>query len=572
MSGGKEVQASGAVVAVRPRSDGTYGVTIGPGPALYWYVAKEAPKLGTDITVSGELISTTPIGKKASLSVLNHVMAQAQPPPYATRVVAPEWKRRVQAVMRRPLYRYQVDGAAWMAAQLAAGKSAILGDDPGLGKSTQTIAALCVTRMFPAIIVCPTSLKINWAREFGWAQKPPLIEIVSKRAGRLHGADVTILNPDLLRPREEQLGNMGARVIVFDEAHVFKKPKPSTWHLAAVATRLGHYIGRVLELTGTPIFNRVRDWWRLLHIADPKEWAHFAHFEERYCRAPRDDEPDERRRRVVTSYGRVENLDELHVRVEPVLLRRLKADVLQDLPPKSRRRIIVQLDELDMTAYRKASSDVLAWIQSQPMGDVRARAARRAQAIVKLTTLRHLAAQFKMRRAVPDYLDHWFDRDHPEPLVLFAFHKEIIQRLYGHCARLLGPHRVAIIGSADTVERRQAAVDLFNRGKANVFIAPIKCGGVGLNLQERCSDSLFVERLWEPTLMTQAEDRLHRIGALRPVTATYVDAADTIDEYIAEINDAKQTLIGSALDDPQHTNDAEVAECVDLVVDRYQPQ
>lgn len=568
-----EVNASGAVVAVRPRADGSFGVTVGPGPRLYWYVTAAPPKLGTEVTLLAKALSTQAIafkGQKGELTVLGSVAVQSVAPAYATRVVAPEWKKRVQQAVRKPLYRYQIEGAAWLASQLAAGKGSILGDDMGLGKSIQTVAALCATRMFPAIIVCPTSAKINWAREeLANANRPLSVSVVSKRHGPIDPADVIVINQDLLPARVEQLLSLGARTIVLDEAQNFKHPKPGPRHRATAATRLATWIGRPILLTGTPIFNRIRDFWRLLHIASPSDWPSYEDFVERYCRAPPDDEAPSNQTNIVTSYGRVEYLEELHTRVEPVLLRRLKHEVLPDLPPKSMRKIIVQLDELDMNVYRQAQADIVHWIRDQQHGDVRAKAASRAQTIVKLTTLRHLAVQFKMRRTIPEYLEQWFDRETIEPLVVFGYHKDIILSIYHECVRLLGADRVSIIGSADKAERRQAAVDAFNDGRTDVFIAPVKCAGVALNLQTRASDILFVERLWEPTMMQQAIDRCHRIGQLRPVTATFIDAADTIDEYIADLNEAKETLISHALDDSQAAVE-EAIQGVDALVDRFQ--
>jgi SNF2 family DNA or RNA helicase len=568
-----EVHASGIVVAVRPRIDGSFAVTVGPGPEMYWYTTREPPKLGTEVTLIAEAVRVTPIGKHGRVTELGKVAVQAVPPPYDIRVVDPEWKKRVAQVMRRPLYRYQVEGAAWIASQLAAAKGAILGDDMGLGKSAQAIAAIVATNMYPAVVVCPTGVKINWAREFSWTVNPPTIEILNTKRGEIRGADVIILNRDLLTAREEQLGNLHARCFVLDEAQDYKHPKPSTKHRAAAATRLSSWIGRTVELTGTPVYNKLRDLWRLLHNADPSEWRSFEEFDQRYCRAPPDDDhlADEQTS-VINSAGRVEHLEELKTRVEPILLRRRKHEVAQDLPPQSARQILVEIDEWDMRAYKQAEGDIIAWMRSQQFGDVRARAASRAQAIVKLTTLRHLAAQGKMRRAIPEYLEQWFDRETVEPLVVFGFHKDILIAIYNECMRLR-QGRVSIVGSADPAVKRQRAVDMFNAGYTDVFIAPIKCAGVGLNLQERASDLLFTERLWEPTMMRQAIARCHRIGQRRPVMATFLDAAGTVDEYIAGLSADKEILIAHTLDDPLAVDEAAVLEealgQTDALIDSY---
>ena len=570
MTPGASARAAGVVVSVRPRPDGSFAVLIGPGPDLYWYTVWQPPKLGSDASIVGTVLSSQAVrvaGQAGTVTTLGSVGADIVPPVYPRRIVASEWLRRVGAAVRRPLYGYQAEGAGWMAAELAAGRSVILADEQGLGKTVQTIAALCATRMFPAVVSCPASVKINWQRELAWARSPPSSEIVRGRTGPISGADVIILNHDVLQARGEQLGNIHPRVIVLDEAQAFKHPRPERTHRAAVATALAHSIGRSVQLTGTPVFNRPRDLWRLLHIADEREWPGFTLFDLRYCRQQPDttDYWARRQRRVVTGYGQVANLDELHARADPILLRRLKTQVLPDLPPKSRRRLFVELDELDMATYQQAESDIIAWLRAQNFGDQRVRAATRAEAIVRFTLLRHLAAHGKMRRAVPDYLEQWFDREVVEPLVIYAYHRDVVLSLYHECTRLLGT-RVAIIGSGDTLARRQAAIDAFNHGNADVFIAPIGCGGLGINLQERASDVLFVERLWEPTRLTQAEDRLHRIGQMQPVIATYLDAAGTIDEYIAELNEAKQELIAGLLDDGEAA--VELVEGTDALIDR----
>ena len=557
-----EVQATGHVLSVVPRSDGQFGILIGPAPRMFWYTTSaEPPKLGTIVTVSGQIDEQVDMLVDATrniLTKLRSVTVQFSAPSYATRYVSPEWVARVEGVMRRPLYRYQSEGAAWLASRISSGQGAILADDPGLGKSAQTVAALCATRLFPTLLVCPTTLKYNWLREFSWANEPPMVFIVNGKQGDLPEAEIYIANYDILRGREDQFFKMGARTMVLDEAQAIKEARPKMGHRAAVASRLAAWIVRAIELTGTPIMNRPKDLWRLLHVADPAEWPNYQDFENHFCKSQPDDGPQEGKR-VVTSYGRVEHLDELQTLVQPVLLRRLKSEVLPDLPPKSRRSILVSMDEIDMARYLSAKRDVVSWLQSIG-GKEAAQRAGRAEAFAKLTALRKLAAIGKMRGAVPEYLDQWFGppeepRPDPAPLVIFAYHRAVILGdpehaiigLYRECVERRGL-RVSLIGGRDRPEDRQAAVDAFQNGETDVFISPIRCGGVGINLQ-RASDALFIERTWTPSEMTQAEDRIHRLDSMKPVTITYLDAVDTIDERLAEVIEAKQVLIRHVLDE-----------------------
>jgi SNF2 family DNA or RNA helicase len=563
-------EVTGLVVSARPRPDGSFAVTLGPGPETYWYVAPDPPRLGSKVQVSAEDFTRRRVGEgPLSVTVLRSAKQTVIPAVgYTPRVVAKKWLDMVQGAMYRPLLRYQVEGAGWAASRIAAGKGCIVGDEPGLGKTCQAIAAVVATECLPTIVVCPKSLKLNWGKEFGWANRELSIEYVHGRKGPIAPADVVVLSYELLRYREADLARLGSRSIIFDEGHVLKEPRPPALHRAACATRLAAWIGAALVLTGTPVQNRPAEFWRLLHIVDPAEWPAYDDFRERYCVAPASDEEGSRPgHRIVTSYGRAEHLDELRARFEPMMLRRLKSEVLVDLPPKSRRSRLVELDPFDMQRYRAAESDVVAWLRTQGSG-AGANRATRALALVKFRHLREIAAIGKLRTALPEYLTEWFDRTEVEPLVIFAYHRSVLYGTAEHggvvdLCRAMGLRAVGI-GGRDSDAYRQAAVDAFDRGEAEVFIAPIASAGVGLNLQ-RASNTLFLERVWVPAQMTQAEDRVHRIGQTKKVVATYLDAAGTIDEHLAHVADQKQELIVRVVDDRTVSEDEQFATAAALI-------
>jgi SNF2 family DNA or RNA helicase len=557
-------RVTGRVLTVRPDEMGTsFSVTVGPPPDLFWFRCdRKPPKLGQKVRVTAEMGERRNIGTATlpgTITALHRAKHEVVEDVYATRVVPPAWLQRVQQVMARPLYRYQADGAGWMCSRLGAGAGAILGDDPGLGKSAQAVAALVATRSFPAVVCCPSPLKEHWAREFGFSNDPPQIQIIHGKEGQLYQADVYILNYELLRFREGQLEALRPRVYVFDEAQNLKAPQARGKHRAAVATRLVRKTRGALLLTGTPVMNRPAEFWRLLHLSDPKKWPSFANYKARYLEGRKGKEVG---RNVRTSAGKVERLDDLHASIAPYMLRRLKHQVLADLPPKSRRSALVRIGDAEMVHYRRAERDVVAWLKG--IGQLqRAASAARAQSIVQLTMLRRLAAIGKLRSAVPNYLRAWFNRNASEPLVVFGYHRDVILGLWQIC-RQLGL-RVSGIGGKEAPSKRQQQVDAFMGGMADVFIAPIKTAGVGLNLQ-RASEALFVERIWTPSGMIQAEDRLWRLGQTRPVVITYLDAAGTVDEHVAEVLAAKQRLINAIVDDRQQG--AESMATVTEVADR----
>lgn len=556
------------VASVKDRGDGTYAVTLAPGGRhLVWLRTKVPLRLGDLVEVIPDGTYTKDIqthsGGVGRVTVLEGGQLSIEQSSFARRVVAPGWVNRAQSVMRRKLFAYQAEGAGWMASRLSRGIGAILADEPGLGKTIQTLSALVAARKVPFVVVCPSSVKGNWIREARYLAPKLKIVSIDGMEGPLEPAHGYVLNYELLREREAQLVSLRARCLVLDEAHSVKEPSPSPTHRAAVATRLAGAMGSAVLLTGTPLLNRPIELWRLLHIAEPRAWPDFHDFRDRYCNKPDEADPDPGVS-VVTDHGEVYRLGELRMRTDEVILRRLKSDLLADLPPKQRRTYTIALDPYDRTHYESAENDVVAWLRNV-RSDELARSASKNEALVRLTMLRHIAAVGKLRRALPDYLAAWFERER-EPIVIFAFHQDVVAGVHAIC-KSLGVRRSGITGKSSSNERT-SEVDRFMMGDADVFIAPIKSAGVGINLQV-ARHALFLERLWTPSLMNQAEDRLHRIGQNREVVVTYLDAEKTVDQYVAEVIDAKQKLIDRVVDDVDHVTAAEEErETVTAVLDK----
>lgn len=545
----------GRVVNVRPRGDGRYAVTLVCGERAYaWRVHEEPLKLGSLVDVTGASVRRYDHagGKEATVSVLEGGRLEVVPDKYTRRYVHPLWQKAAQRATSRRLYPHQLEGAGWVAERLSARQGCLLADDQGLGKTIQVLCGLLVAHALPAIVVCPSSLKLNWEREVNYLRVPLRTTILDGRTGPIEPAHVVILNYELLRTRESQLMRLGSRCIVFDEAQELKNPDAAASHRASVATRLSRAIGLRVLMTGTPMPNRPQELWRLLHIVSPHAWPDFENFRQRYCLAPEEEElrPG---RELVTTHGRVYHLDELRVRMAPMVLRRLKTEVLDELPPKRRRSIAVELSATDRQHYDRARDDMLAWLRS--IGRIVPRSSEHGQALVKLTLLRKLAAIGKLRSAIPDYLHRYFAGG-AEPLVIFGFHKVVRRGTRAICERM--GLRVGGIGSQDPPERRQRSIDRLDAGELDVFLAPIKAAGVGINLQS-ASHMLFLERLYVPSAMVQAEDRCHRIGQTRPVHIDYLDAIDTVDEQIAAVLAAKQRLIDAVVDDAEKV-DADAAD------------
>jgi SNF2 family DNA or RNA helicase len=306
------------------------------------------------------------------------------------------------------------------------------------------------------------------------------------------------------------------------------------------------------------VLNRPQELWRLLHVVNRKEWPDYDEFRYRYCGVrpnrgrPTKAERERRAKGVANKAGKAERLDELAAKVHPSMLRRLKHQVLTDLPDKQRRVIPVRLGRVELAHYKAAEKDVVAWLKYIGQ-DLRATKALRSKALTRLTYLRRIAALAKVRSVVPKYLRMWFDRGIPEPLVIFGYHRDVMLGIWEICKRL--KLRVTGIGGKESSQKRQEAVDSFMSGWSDVFIAPIMCAAYGLNLQ-RASEALFVERVWSSSVLEQAEDRIHRLGQLRPVTITYLDAVGTVDEYVRTILAAKAQLVRAVVDGQVNTEAA----------------
>jgi SWI/SNF-related matrix-associated actin-dependent regulator 1 of chromatin subfamily A len=233
------------------------------------------------------------------------------------------------------------------------------------------------------------------------------------------------------------------------------------------------------------------------------------------------------------------------------MIRRLKEDVLADLPNKVRRVVPMALS--DNKEYREAKNNFIGWLHKNYKGGS-AKRALRAVAVTRIGYLLRLAAKLKARdvvRWVNTFLDEYPD----EKIVLFAIHHKMIEVLQRH---VKGKH-VTIDGSV-VGRRRKLAVDTFRRDKnTRVFIGNIKAAGTGVDgLQDVCSNMAFTELWWRPGDHIQAEDRLYRIGQSGHVWINYLVAGDTIEEDLCRIIQTKQGVIRATLDGKEYDSDMDV--------------
>jgi len=418
---------------------------------------------------------------------------------------------------------FQRAGVSYLLAQ----RRAFLADEQGLGKTIEALATIEAAGAYPAIVVCPASLKLNWLRELRrWLPGRSAQTLTGNGAGAaIAAADVTIVNYDILAPRLEELLALAPAALVLDESHYCKNAAAKR---TQAAQRLSSGMAResiVLALTGTPVVNRPAELISQLRILGRLEdFGSGAKFGERF--------------RGTDAHLRLH----WHLRAR-CFVRRLKEDVLTQLPAKTRAVVPVELD--NESEYRLAERDLVAWLRSQPLDlrelDAKVAAALRAERLVRLNALKVLAARGKLHAALTWIHDFCSSG---ERLVVFAHHREIQRAVLEHF-----PAALHILG-ADTHLARDAAVQAFQAPNApgnQLIVCSIEAAGHGLTLT-RASNVVFLELDWTPAKHDQAEDRCHRIGQQDAVNAYYLLAAGTVDETISALLERKRAVIGAVTD------------------------
>lgn len=441
---------------------------------------------------------------------------------------------------------FQVEGIRYA---LALDKG-MIGDEMGLGKTIQAIGAVSndvtISRV---LVVCPASLKLNWSYEFGeWLTRDMAITVI--RAGAAHhevrADQIVIINYDLVKKNKPWIDEVDWDLVILDESQYLKNPK-------AARTRavLGHRGGRgsnnksvpkiptrkLLFLSGTPILNRPVDLWPFLKTCDPKGlgksyWAYVR----RYCQAFRGQWGWD-----VRGAAHKQELNRKLV-AAGIILRRLKKDVLPELPPKTRQ--IIEIPSAgNLSLLNRESEQYQSYQQFTAEGHDSTKnmtkEEEREHKIVmgELAAARIAVAELKIP-AIKELIETALENG---PVVVFAHHHAIIEAI---CAGI-GSY-VTITGRTPLAQRHEA-VTQFQNGDVDLIIGNIQAMGVGLTLT-RSSHIIFAEMDWTPAVMTQAEDRCHRIGQVNPLLIQHVVLEDSLDMRIVKSLVKKQDNINEILD------------------------
>jgi SNF2 family DNA or RNA helicase len=430
----------------------------------------------------------------------------------------------------RPFQRAGVAYALWS-------RRTFLADEQGLGKTVEALAALEADEAYPAVVVCPASLKLNWQREIQRWLPHRSVTVVSGTSGVHESADIVVLNYEIVHAHRARLGLRVPKALVLDESHYVKNPRAKrTQAVRRLVSGLAPDALRLL-LTGTPVMNHPEELIAQLRILGRlEEFGSGARFARRF-----------------QGIGAEERIH-WHLR-RTCFVRRLKSEVLPQLPAKEQVVVPVALD--NEREYRLAEQDVIKWLREQPLdlGELEAKvaAALRAERLAQLNTLRRLAARGKLGAALA-WIHDFLESD--EPLVVFAGHREVQELLLERF-----PDALHVLGR-DSIDQREATVRAFQAGEGpQLLIAATRVAGQGITLT-RASNVAFLDLEWTPAMHDQAEDRLHRIGQHDAVTAWYLLAAETIDETMIELIARKRGIVGAVTDGRRDESEALVQSVV----------
>lgn len=441
------------------------------------------------------------------------------------------------------LYPYQQEAVE----RMIASDSFLLADEMGLGK---TVSSLWEIRergrtqgVNRVLVVCPKSVISVWTDHIKWLL--PKAEVYSSakemnRAGQSDHIQFVVTNYEQVRINNGDYLKIWWDYVVSDEAHYLKNRK-------ALRTRATKRLRAKYKraLSGTPMVNRPDELWSILNWLYPSRFKSYWRYFEYFVRYVQLVGPHGSYKKIVGP----KNTDELKEILEPFMLRRLKRDVLKELPEKYYTHLRVEMSPQQRRAYEEMRKESLAWVGSHEDEPVPA-----PMVVARLTRLRQFAAAYayrddegNMRMSEPSCkLDALMEllEDTEEPIVVYSQFKQMIKMAEVRLAKAKIPF-VSLTGDTPNSERGPL-VEAFQSGKAKVFLGTTKAGGVGITLH-RASTVVFLDRSWSPADNLQAEDRLHRIGQKNAVQVIIIQSDAKVDQDVEKKLDLKWSWIRTIL-------------------------
>jgi len=417
-----------------------------------------------------------------------------------------------------PLYPFQSVGVEFVN---QAGGRALIADQPGLGKTVQAIAYARLHKL-RTLVVCPLSVVVNWKKEIAkFTGLSVCIWSSDGHEGRTN-AQFHLCHYDSVRKISDQLYEQKYDLLVCDEAVLLKNRKTlRTKNILGDWKQRKKYPGiqtkHCLFLTGTPILSRPIEIFTLLNFLDKQRFSNFFHFVQRY--GGWKGEP-------------AKNLLDLHERTKDLVIRRLKVDVLPELPPKLPPiDLYIELTPSERKEYNQLLQDLFGrWKLDQK------------PSIGTMSTLQLWLTEKKLPRVI-ELIDEYIDSD--LSILIYSSFKEPLRRLKEH----YGDNSVLYTGDVTNKdERERLKMKLVNK-EAKIGLFTLGAGGMGIDgLQHAIHNVVFLNFDWVPASHSQATDRIHRIGQIEKVQAYYIMVENSIDDAMKETIREKEKIVDIAVD------------------------
>ncbi len=488
----------------------------------------------------GAQVAATPAWQRLAENLAAAMRLKPKPPPTLHGILRP----------------YQRDGYAWLARLAAWGAGACLADDMGLGKTVQAIALLCDrAKLGPAIVLAPTSVALNWVdelRRFAPTLRPVVYGETADRVKTLAALgkrDILIVSYGLLVRDADALAAVPFATLVADEGQALKNPRTER----AKAAR-GLAAEFRVAMSGTPLENHLGELWSLFALVFPGLLGSWEQFRTRFA-VPIEKNHDAD---ASAALARV---------IKPFLLRRTKAEVAPELPPRTEIEVPVALSSAEAELYEDARLAAVANLTKS----VKNPEQRRFEVLAALTRLRLLASH-------PKLYDHASSVGSSKMQRLLELVDEL--RSEGHRALVFSQftshlalvraelERVGVtllyLDGATPAAERARLIARFQAGEADAFLISLKAGGTGINLTG-ADYVIHLDPWWNPAVEDQATDRAHRIGQDKPVTVYRLIARNTVEEKILALHGTKRALVAGVLAGTDAAAKLTTRDLVDLI-------
>ncbi len=450
---------------------------------------------------------------------------------------AQESKPQLPSTLQAELRVYQREGFEWLARLAEWGVGACLADDMGLGKTLQSLAiVLKLAASGPSLVVAPTSVSTNWQSEVHRFTPTIRVHFFSGRDRRetiasLEKFDLLITTYTLLQQESELLSSVPWQVVILDEAQAIKNSATKRSQAAmALQARFK------LITTGTPIENHLGELWNLFHFINPGLLGSLNSFNERFA-IPIERHQDREARLKLKKL------------IRPFILRRIKSQVLDELPSRTEVTLEVEMHPAEAHFYEALRQNAIDILEN-----ARDRRGRHLQILTEIMRLRQACCNPRLidpastiesskLRIFASVVDELLASRH-KALVFSQFigHLDIIR---AHLDRQ--KIRYQYLDGGTSSKQRKIRVDAFQAGEGDLFLISLKAGGLGLNLTA-ADYVIHMDPWWNPAIEDQASDRAHRIGQTRPVTIYRLVCRNTIEEKIVRLHQEKRDLAGSLLE------------------------